>query len=457
MGRFLPIDRESEYLFPPSVQDWLPENHLARYVANVIESLDLSALEQQYAGRGSEAYHPASLLSLLIYGYATGVFSSRGIERATYDSVAFRYLACNRHPDHDTLAGFRQRFIDTFKELFVQVLQIAQANRLSRFGTVSLDGTKIHANASRHSALSYGHAERIEAQLRQEVQQLLDLAEQADQSELPDGLSVPEEIARRQDQLEAIAEAKRKIEARAKARYEREKAEFDARLKAREEAAARTGKKPRGKPPTPPSAQPRPEDQINLTDDESRIMKVAGGGFEQCYNAQAAVDSETMLVLAAEVTQAANDKQQVEPMLKQLKALPEGLNRPAMLLADAGYFSEANVKACEAAKITPLIAPRREAHHLSWQERFKEPAPLAPGASALERMQHALKTPAGKATYALRKQTVEPVFGIIKAVLGFRQFLLRGLNKVRGEWTLVCLAWNLKRMAVLRPNCVFRT
>lgn len=457
MARFLPIDRDSEYLFPPSVQDWLPENHLARYVANVIESLDLSALEQQYAGHGSEAYHPASLLSLLIYGYATGVFSSRGIERATYDSVAFRYLACNRHPDHDTLATFRQRFSGTFKDLFVQVLQIAQANRLSRFGTVSLDGTKIHANASRHSALSYGHAERIEAQLRQEVQQLLDLAEQADQSELPDGLSVPEEIARRQDQLKAIAEAKRKIEARAKARYEREKAEFDARLKAREEAAARTGKKPRGKPPAPPSADPEPEDQINLTDEQSRIMKVAGGGFEQCYNAQAAVDSATMLVLAAEVTQAANDKQQVEPMLKQLKALPEGLNRPAMLLADAGYFSEANVKACEAAKITPLIAHRREAHHLPWQERFNEPAPLAPGASALERMQHAFKTPAGKATYALRKQTVEPVFGIIKAVLGFRQFLLRGLDKVRGEWTLVCLAWNLKRMAVLRPNCVFRT
>lgn len=377
MGRFLPIDRDSEYLFPPSVQDWLPENHLARYIANVIESLDLSALERQYAGCGSEAYHPASLLSLLIYGYATGVFSSRGIERATYDSVAFRYLACNRHPHHDTLATFRRRFIGTFKDLFVQVLQIAQANRLSRFGTVSLDGTKIHANASRHSALSYGHAERIEAQLRQEVQQLLDLAEQADQSELPDALSVPDEIARRQAQLEAIAAAKRKIEARAKARYEREKAEFDARLKAREEAAARTGRKPRGKPPTPPSAGPRPEDQINLTDDESRLMKVAGGGFEQCYNAQAAVDSETRLVLAAQLTQAANDKQQVEPMLKRLKALPEGLNRPDVLLADAGYYSEANVKACAAAKITPLIAHKREAHHLSWQERCKEPAPLA--------------------------------------------------------------------------------
>jgi transposase len=454
MARFRPIDRDNVYLFPPSVQDWLPQTHLARYIANVIESLDLSEIERAYAGRGSDAYHPASLMSLLIYGYATGVFSSRRIEQATYDSVAFRYLACNRHPDHDTLATFRRRFGETFQALFVQVLQIAQANRLSRFGTVSLDGTKLHANASRHSALSYAHAGKLEEKLKQEVQELLDLAESADAAELPEGLSVPAEIARREDQLTAIAAAKAKIEARAKERYAREQAEFKAKMKAREEKAARTGRKPGGKPPAPPSEAPRTEDQVNLTDDASRIMKVAGGGFEQCYNAQAVVDTETMLVMVPEVTQQANDKQQVKPMLDKLRALPEGLNAPGTLLADAGYFSEDNVKASRKAGIEPLIAAGRENHHPHWKERLAEPEPIAEGASAVDAMKHALKTRAGKKSYALRKQTVEPVFGIIKSVMGFRQFMLRGLAKVRNEWTLLCLAWNLKRMAVLRPQSV---
>jgi hypothetical protein len=396
-------------------------------------------------------------MSLLIYGYATGVFSSRRIEMATYDSVAFRYLACNRHPDHDTLATFRRRFLESFKNLFVQVLEIAQANQLSQFGTVSLDGTKIHANASRHSALSYGHAEKIEAQLHEEVQELLALAETADRNDLPEGLSVPTEIARREDQLSAIAAAKAKIEARAKARYEKEKAEFDAKMKARDAKAAKTGKKPRGKPPAPPSATPRAEDQINLTDDESRIMKIAGGGFDQCYNAQAMVDTETMLVVVAEVTQAANDKQQVEPMLAKLQALPKGLNAPARLLADTGYYSEANIAACHGARIDPLIAVQREDHHPHWRERFAEPEPLAEDAGWLETLKHALKTPAGRQAYALRKQTVEPVFGIIKSVMKFRQFMLRGLVNVKNEWTLVCMAWNLKRMAVLRQRSVQMT
>ena len=457
MARFLPIDRDSIYLFPPSVQDWLPETHLARYIANVIESLDLSDIERAYAGRGSEAYHPASLMSLLIYGYATGVFSSRRIEQATYDSVAFRYLACNRHPDHDTLATFRRRFGAQFQALFVQVLQIAQANQLSQFGTVSLDGTKLHANASRHSALSYEHAGKLEARLAQEVQALLALAESADQSERPAGLSVPAEIARREDQLKAIAAAKARIEARAKERYEREKAAFDLKRKAREEKSAKSGRKPGGKPPTPPSETPRAEDQINLTDDESRIMKVAGGGFDQCYNAQALVDTETMLVVVSAVTQAANDKQQVEPMLDKLKALPEGLNTPATLLADTGYYSEKNIEVCLKARVEPLIATGREGHHPHWKERFTEPAPLAVGASAVDTMKHRLQTQTGKKQYALRKQTVEPVFGIIKSVMKFRQFMLRGLINVQNEWTLVCLAWNLKRLAIVHPQSAQRT
>lgn len=446
---FHPIDRNTDYLLPPSVQEWLPEAHLARYVVDVVEGLDLSELERAYAGRGSDAYHPATLLSLLIYGYATGTFSSRKIERATYDSLAFRFIACNRHPDHDTLATFRRRFGKAFQSAFVQVLQVARENQLSRFGTVSLDGTKIHANASRHSALSYRHAEKIEAQLKTEVQELLALAEAADQSSVPDGVNLPDEISRREDRLAAIAQAKATIEARAQERFEREQAEYTAKVAAREQKAASTGKKPRGKPPAPPQAGPRADDQVNLTDDESHIMKVAGG-FEQCYNAQAVTDTESMLILAVHVTQAANDKEQVIPMIEKLQANPEGL-KPC-LLADTGYFSEKNVGACVNAGITPLIAVRREEHHPNWRERFTEPDPLAISATHVEQMKRALRTKAGRALYALRKQTVEPVFGIIKSVMGFRQFLLRGLENVQAEWTLVCMAWNLKRMAVLRPQ-----
>ena len=253
---FHAIDRDTDYLLAPSVQDWLPESHLARHVVEVVEGLDLSELERAYAGRGSDAYHPAILLALLIYGYATGTFSSRKIERATYDSLAFRYIACNRHPDHDTLATFRRRFGAAFQTAFVQVLQIARENQLSRFGTVSLDGTKLHANASRHSALSYAHAQKIEAQLKTEVQELLALAEAADQSNVPDGVRLPDEIKRREDRLAAIAKAKATIEARAQERFEREQAEYQAKLAEHAAKTAKTGKKPGGKPPTPPQAGP---------------------------------------------------------------------------------------------------------------------------------------------------------------------------------------------------------
>jgi transposase len=455
MSRFRPIDRETDYLLPPSVQDWLPESHLARYVVDVVEGLDLLELERAYAGRGSDAYHPALLLSLLIYGYATGTHSSRKIERATYDSLAFRFIACDQHPDHDTLANFRRRFGAQFAAIFVQVLQVARENQLSRFGTVSLDGTKIHANASRHSALSYAHAEKIEAKLKAEVQELMALAEAADTNAIPDGVNLPEEIKRREDRLAAIAQAKATIEARAQARAEREQAEYQAKLAAREEKQKASGKKPGGTPPTPPQAGPRADDQVNLTDDESRIMRVAGGGFEQCYNAQAAVDSESMLIVAPMLTQAANDKEQIAPALAALKALPDCFH-PEQLLADTGYFSASNIDACDATKIEPLIAVGRDGHHPAWRERFEEPAPLPESATRTEQMQHTLKTRAGRAAYALRKQTVEPVFGIIKSVLGFRQFLLRGLANARNEWTLMCLAWNFKRMATLHSKSVQR-
>lgn len=449
MRNFRQIDRETGYLLPPSVDEWLPERHLARFVVELIEQLDLSAMVKAYRGSGSASYHPSLLLGLLVYGYATGVLSSRKLERASYDSVAFRFIAANDHPDHDTIASFRRRFLAEIEGLFVQVLLLAREAGLLKLGTVALDGTKVHANASRHRALSYEHACRLEAQLRTEVAELMTLAEAADQADAPDGMSVPEELARREDRLARIAAAKATIEARARERFAREQAEHQAKLQAREAKAKQTGRKPGGRPPAPPAAGPGPTDQVNLTDADSRIMPVAGGGFEQAYNAQAAVAAGSLLVLATDVVQAANDKEQMAPALARLGRLPESLGRTGTLLADSGYFSEANVEACAAAKVAPLIAPGRERHHRSWRERFAAAPPAPPDPTPLEAMLHRLATPEGRQTYALRKQTPEPVFGILKSVMGFRQFSLRGLEAVKGEWKLATLAWNVKRMFVL--------
>jgi len=452
MSNFILTDRKTDYLLPPSVDDWLTQDHLARFVVEVIDGLDLTNLTRQYAGRGSKAHHPATLLGILVYGYCTGVFSSRKLEMATYDSVAFRYIAAGSHPDHDTLATFRRRFIDELAGLFVQVLEMATEMKLLKLGTVCLDGTKIHANASRHSALSHGHIVKLEAQLKREVQELLALAEATDTANIPDGMSLPKELKLREDRLAAMAAAKAKIAARAAERYAREKAEFDENRAKREAKEKESGKKPRGKPPTAPEPGAKDSDQINLTDEESRIMPVSGGGFEQCYNAQAGVDAHTMLVVATTLTQAPNDKQQVQPMLKVLQEQAPQLGEVQTLIADTGYCSESNIKACEQARIEPLLSVARQDHHPHWRERFTEPAPLAKDATPMQAMAHRLSTVAGKAAYAIRKQTVEPVFGVIKSVMGFRQFSLRGLRKVTGEWNLVCLAWNVKRMAVLRPT-----
>jgi hypothetical protein len=329
------------------------------------------------------------------------------------------------------------------------VLVLAREMGVLKLGTVALDGTKIHANASRHSALSYEHAGKLEAQLQAEVGTLLAKAEAADKADIPDGMSIPEELERREERLKKLAEARRKIEARASERLAREQAEYEAKMAARAAKTKARGRKPGGKPPALPVAGPGPSDQINLTDEDSRIMPVAGGGFEQCYNAQAAVTDDSLLVIATDVVQAANDKQQVEPMLGQLAALPADLGRPQTLLGDNGYFSAANVAACAAADVAPLLAPGRMPHHPSLDERFAAPPPASENPTPLEAMLHRLATPEGKKLYARRKHTPEPVFGIIKSVLGFRQFLLRGLDKVRGEWSLVTMAWNIKRIFAL--------
>ena len=466
MSNFRLIDRDTGFLMPPSVDEWLPTRHLARFIVEVVEGLDLRAMTGSYRGSGEASYHPQLLLGLIIYGYATGVFSSRKLERATYDSVAFRFIAANEHPDHDTIAAFWRRFLPQIEALFVQVLGVAREMGVLKLGTVALDGTKIHANAShliwpfhqatpdgtlgqpRHSALSYEHAGRIEAQLKAEVADLMARAEVADQADVPDGMQIPEELARRETRLAAIAEAKAKIEARAKARYVGAKAEYDAKL-ARQEAKRAAGKKPGGKPLVVPVEEPLPGDQVNLTDEDSRIMPVAGGGFEQCYNAQAVVAAGSLLVIAADVVQAPNDKRQLEPMLGRIADLPDEFGKVGALLADNGYFSEGNVNVCAAAGIGPVIAMGREAHHPSLDERFAEPPSPPRQPTPLAAMDHRLKTAEGKKLYAMRKQTPEPVFAIIKSVLGFRQFLLRGLDHVRGEWNLVTMAWNMKRMFVL--------
>lgn len=446
-GKFQTIDRDTAYLFPPSVQDWLPEKHLARFVVDIVESLDLSELERCYGGGGKAPYHPALLLALLFYGYASGVFSSRKLEQATYDSVAFRFITGDSHPDHDTIAAFRKRFLQELEGLFVQLLVMAKVMGILKLGTVSLDGTKVKANASKHKAMSWGYANQLEAQLRGEVQELLRRAEQADAEDAPE-VDIPDELARREHRLAAIAQAKAEIERRARERFEAEQAEYEEKQKKRKVQEEQSGKKPRGRTPKPPVQGPRDDDQVNFTDQESRIMP-SHEGFVQAYNGQAAVDIDTHLIVANHLTQHTNDKQEVEPALARLQAVEDLLGKPEGLLADTGYFSEHNVNHCEAHGITPYISTRREQHNQPWDERFKTPPPCPADADAVTAMAHRLQTLAGKAMYARRKSTVETVFGIIKAVLGFRQFHLRGLDAAEGEWNLVCMSWNLKRMYAL--------
>jgi transposase len=448
---FIEVDRCTPYLLPPSVQDWLPEKHLARFVVEIVEQIDLRSLKESYAGRGSRPYHPEMMLALLFYGYATGVFSSRELERKTYESVAFRFIAANAHPDHDSICEFRKRLGPKLQEYFVAILAIAGQMGVLKLGQVSIDGTKIDANASKHKALSYGHACKVEEQLETEVAKLLAMAEAADKTDIPDGMDIPAELEIREDRLKAIKAAKAEIERRAAERHAKEQQEYEHKVAERARKEEETGKKPRGKGPKPPTAGPTEKDQVNLTDGESRIMPGAGGSFKQAYNAQAGVDVASMLIVTTHVTQAPNDKQEVEPAVENMSRLPEKLGTVTDLLADTGYYSEHNVQLCEKRDITPYIAVERQEHHPPLMDRFAEPSPLPDDADAVEAMRHRLKTRSGKEIYAKRKSTIETVFGIIKAVMGYRKFLRRGLEAVRDEWSLICAAFNLKRLFTLRP------
>ena len=445
------LDRETPDWFPASVQEYLPEDHLARFVVEIVDQLDLSHLVRAYGGTGLRPYHPALLVALLFYGYATGVFSSRKLAQATHDSIAFRFICANTHPDHLTIAEFRKRFLDELAALFTQVLLIAQAMGLLKLGTVSLDGTKLKANASKHKALSWEYANRLETELKGEVEELMRLAEQADNQPLPEQLDIPLELQRREQRLAVIAAAKEELQARAQARFEAEQAEFERKQLERQARAERSGKKPGGKPPKPPESGPRAKDQVNLTDPASRIMPTAGGSFEQAYNAQAGVDTATHLIVEQHCSEYTNDKQEFAPALQNLKALPDALGSVEAMLADTGYHSQENLDHCQAAGVEPYIPAARQRHNPPLSERLADDPPAPKGKpTSVEATAHRLRTRAGKSLYAQRKSTVETVFGIIKHVLGFRQFLLRGLNAAQGEWALVCTAWNLKRLFALK-------
>jgi transposase len=448
--KFSKVDYEKALDQTITIRDVLPPDHLARFIVRVISWLDLSSIYAKYSDEGGEAYAPEMLLGLLFYGYATGVFSSRKIEKATHESIPFRFLAGGWHPDHDTIANFRKTFLPEITDLFAQVLVVAHELGVLKLGNISIDGSKVHADASKSHAVSYGRLLQLEQRLRAEVEELLALAEKVDQGGLPEGLDMTFEISLRQKRLLNLEQAKAVLAARAQERYEAEQAEYEAKIRERDEKAKKTGRKPRGKKPKPPTATgPQAKDQYNFTDPDSRIMKNSTDqGFDQHYNVQVAVDHESRLVVGYSMSNHPTDREEAMPTVD---AIPAEIGKPQAAALDTGYWSPSNVERLTSREIEPYIATGRDSHHQSWQERFaEEPVPPAQEASLIVKMAYKLRTAIGKQLYGLRKSTVEPVIGIVKEILGFRQFSLRGAVAVAGEWCLVCLAYNLKRLHALR-------
>lgn len=447
-AKFVNIDHDTPLLLAPDLRDWVPGDHMVHFIMEAVEELDLRTARVNHRGTGDAQYPPSMMMGLLIYSYATGTFSSRRIETLTHENVAVRYLCADTHPDHDSICKFRRENKELLSSCFHQVLELAAGAGVFRVGdlTVATDGTKLLANASRHSAMSH---ERIEEQLllaEEQIAQLLAKAEDADSTPLRDGLSVPEEIARREDRMAKLREAKAEIEERAKARFQEEMEEHREKMAAREAREKTQGRKPRGKAPKPPEEGPRPKDQYNFTDPESRIMKDKGS-FQQCFNGQAVVEVGSMLVVGAHVTDAANDKEQLVPALESVS--PE-VGNVSRVLVDSGYYSEKAVGEVEGAEHGPIVlaAMKRQSHGrtVAQLEKRADPPPPPREAPLAEVMAHRLATAEGKELYGLRKQTVEPVFGIIKQAMGFRRFSMRGLAKADLEWTLVTTAYNLKRL-----------
>ena len=447
--KFINPDRETPFPFPSRMEDWLPEGHLAKFVVDVVNRLDLTEIYATYSEqtKGQKAYDPRMMVSLIFYCLITGIFSSRKMEMATWESIPVRYITGNLHPDHDTIASFRNRMKDSLDRIFLDILLIAKEMGVFKLGTVSLDGTKMKANASKHKAMSYEYACKLEEQLKQELAQLWAQSEAAEKR--PE-LNIPEEIRRREDRLAGIERAKTEIIKREKERYEKEKAEYDAKMEARKAKEAETGKKARGKAPEEPKEEISGKAQMNMTDGDSRIMPKGKGNFEQSYNAQAGVDVDSRLIVNADVTQACNDKEELKPALSELQALPDELGKIERILCDAGYYSEENLQAAEAAGIDPYIPAGREKHNEKLESRMKGAGPEPEeGAGIKERTAHKLKTDAGRKEYGKRKATSEPVFGIIKTIMGYNSFLTRGLKNVKKEWKLICTGYNLKRLFAL--------
>jgi transposase len=456
---FRTCDLNQPFLLPPSLQQWLPEDHLARFIADLADGLDLSKIYGYYGrrdGRGKAAYHPLMMVRSLLYGYCTGVMSSRRMERASYEDVAFRYLCANQHPDHDTIASFRQQHLAVLADLFTQVLQVCNKAGLVKLGHVAIDGSKQQANASKHKAMSYDRMDEKAAQLKAEVEKLLAQAAETDAAE--DGLygkgkrgdELPAELARRESRLKKIAEAKASLEQEAREAAEAQKKAVEEKLEQRRKKEEETGKKVGGRPPQvpdPEQARPEGKDQRNFTDPESRIMPDGArkGSFVQAYNVQIAVDSEAQIIVAAEITQQTNDKQQLAPMLAQVVTNMGA--KPVAATADTGYFSVDQLNDERAAGIDLYIATGKQKHGQPEPPALTEPVePPAEAESAMEKMKQKLKTEAGKALYKMRKAIVEPVFGQIKAARGIRAFLLRGMEKASAEWKLVCATHNLLKL-----------
>lgn len=447
--QFKTVDYAASLQQTVTIAECLPPDHLARFVVSVVAMLDLSAIYAQYAPRGGEPYAPEVLLGLLLYGYVSGVFSSRQIERATHESIPFRYIAGGWHPDHDTLAHFRKTFLAQIADLFVQVLLMAKAADVLQLGRISLDGSKIHADASKSKAVSYQRLLELEHWLQQEVDDLLALSAQAEAGTLPVTMDVQEELVLRRTRLANLAQAKKVLELRAEERYQAEKAEYEAKIQAREARARAENRKPRGRKPQPPQPQgPQDTDQYNFTDPDSRVMKNSTDkGFEQHYNVQVAVAQDSFLIVAHSLSNHPTDRNEALPTLD---AIAPAVGTPEAAALDAGYFSPTNITGMEQRGIEPYIATGRDSHYQSWRVRFAElPDPPPEEATPIVKMAYKLRTEIGHAIYKLRKATVEPVIGIIKEIMGFRQFSLRGLAAAAGEWCLVCLAFNLKRLHVL--------
>ena len=454
-ARLVNIDRQTPMFLPCDLREWVPPDHIVHFILDAVEQIPTAHFHVNDRGTGSEQYPPGMMLALLLYCYATGRFGSRTIEAATHSDVAVRFLCANHHPDHTSICQFRTANQAAFQAAFVSVLQLAHQLRLTQVGVVSVDGTKIQANASKHAAVSYERAGEMLKQLELEVKELMGRAEQAEAKESRETLDLPAELARRDKRVAALKQARKVIEGRAKELAAAQQPEYEAKQAARQ-AQREAGKKPRGKEPSPPREQPDPKAQYNFTDPESGIMKAGNGQhFEQAYNAQAAVD-QAMLIVGERVSVAANDKQELAPTVGAIS--PVVLEEIKAVLVDSGFYSEAAVQAVEEKPAGTSTGRRvyaaveKLSHHKTVADLLPQPEPAVPGpeATAKEIMAHRLKTQVGKALYKFRKQTVEPVFGIIKEVMGFRRFLLRGREQVSLEWTLVCVSYNLKRMFTLK-------